>query len=58
MVEIHHQLVEDRIQYITVDTLGDAIDFGDTTHSWYAGFGFSNTVRGIAGGGIQIHQII
>ena len=40
-----------RIQYIDIATTGDAVDFGDTTHSWYAGFGFSDTVRGIAGGG-------
>ena len=41
----------DRIQYIQIATTGDAVDFGDTTHPWYAGFGFSDTVRGIAGGG-------
>ena len=24
------------IQYVTIQTTGNAVDFGDTTHSWYA----------------------
>ena len=40
-----------RIQYIDIATTGNAVDFGDTTHSWYAGFAVNDTVRGIAGGG-------
>ena len=39
------------IQFITVSSLGDAIDFGDLTFSNMQPHGFSNNVRGVFGGG-------
>ncbi len=41
------------IDYITMDTLGDAVDFGDATTAVSYQFGTSNGPRGVYGGGSQ-----
>jgi hypothetical protein len=39
------------IQYITISSTGNALDFGDLTVARYTGGSLSNTTRGVFGGG-------
>ena len=39
------------IEYVTMASLGDSIDFGDLTNKRRRGSGLSNSVRGIFAGG-------
>ena len=39
------------IQYITISTLGNAVDFGDLTHARKELAAVSNSIRGVFGGG-------
>ena len=39
------------INYITIPTTGDAVDFGDTSKSYYEAFGFASKTRFVLGGG-------
>ena len=43
--------IQDRIDYITTSTQGDAIDFGDLTGSRFGGAGGSSRTRGVFMGG-------
>jgi len=45
------------IDYITVSTLGNATDFGDTSATFYAGTGFASSTRGIFAGGADSNRI-
>ena len=41
------------IEYVTITTLGDAVDFGDTSQKWKYNSGCASRTRGITGGGIS-----
>ena len=41
------------IDYVTITTLGDSIDFGDDVGTRAGGRGFSNAIRGVFGGGFN-----
>ena len=43
--------IEDTINYITISTLGDSLDFGNLTDSRYSGGNASNAIRAVFGGG-------
>ena len=43
-----------RIDYVTIATLGNATDFGDLMASTYTGTGHSNGIRGVFSGGLTI----
>ena len=40
------------IEYVTIPTLGNAVDFGDTSQSWKYNAGCASRTRGVTGGGI------
>ena len=42
-----------RIEYVTIASTGNALDFGDLTRKKNAAGGASNSVRGLAGGGTE-----
>ena len=42
------------VQYVTIATTGDAIDFGDLTVTKYGQMGMSNSIRGYFAGGVTI----
>jgi len=44
---------ENTIDYITIATTGNAIDFGDTVVATYHSAGFANETRGVSGGGYR-----
>ena len=44
----------DRIDYVTIATLGNATDFGNLSVSRYIGYGMSNGTRGVFAGGVTI----
>ena len=44
----------DRIDYVTIATLGNATDFGNLSVSRYIGYGMSNGIRGVFAGGVTI----
>ena len=43
--------MRDEIEYVTISTLGNTADFGDTSGNHAGGQGCSNAIRGIFGGG-------
>ncbi len=45
--------VYNNINYVTISTLGNAIDFGDLNIATYALAGCSNSTRGLFGGGVS-----
>ena len=46
------------IDYVTIASLGDAIDFGDLTEGVFAATGLSNSIRGIFAGGNNVPTVL
>ena len=44
---------ENKIDYVTIASKGDAIDFGDLTQARFAPSACSSSTRGVFGGGFQ-----
>ena len=50
----YHPVGTNIIDYVTISTAGNAVDFGDTSDKWKYNVGCASRTRGISAGGISI----